>query len=100
MCVVNNGKIVSRGAPRDIKKDLIRRYIQVDAADREKLKKELTAKKLTFSKSAPYKITLGKQTAHQLIQSIKTPLTDIEVHTPTLEEAYLEIIGKQNGNGH
>ena len=98
VCVMNGGRIISQGTPYSIKKELIRRFIQVDAEDREALIKELDSKKLTFSKKPPFKIQLEKKTAHQLIQSIKTPLNEIDVHTPTLEEAYVEIIGKNNGN--
>jgi len=98
LCVVNHGKIVSQGAPRDIKKDLIERYIEIDAKDRSALKKELYTKKLLFTGEGPFKIRIEKQTVYELIQSIKTPLTDIDVHSPTLEEAYLEIIGKTNDN--
>ncbi len=33
---------------------------------------------------------------HQVLKSIDTNLNYIRVHTPTLEEAYLEIIGANN----
>jgi ABC-2 type transport system ATP-binding protein len=98
LCVVDEGKIVSQGTPQNIKNDLIERYILIDAKDREKLKKELDAKKISVGKEGPFKIKLENQTAYELIRSINTPLTDIDVHAPTLEEAYLEIINKTNGN--
>lgn len=96
LCVVDHGKIVSQGTPNNIKKELIERYIQIDAKDREKLRKELETKKIEFTKTAPYKIKLDNTSAYELIKSINTPLTDIDVHVPSLEEAYLEIINRSN----
>lgn len=96
LCVVDHGKIVSQGTPNDIKKELIERYIRIDAKDRVKLRKELEIKKIKFTKTAPYKIKLDNTSAYELIKSINTPLTDIDVHVPSLEEAYLEIINRSN----
>lgn len=92
ICVMNKGKIVSKGSPEEIKNSLIDAFITVDAKDRETLKKELEKRKLKISGGGPYKIDMGKKTAYEIITSISTPLTDIQVHTPTLEEAYVEII--------
>lgn len=100
LCVMSSGKIVSQGTPKEIKNELIEDFIRVDSkpADREKLQKELSKLKVRATKTAPFKVSLGKRSAHEIIKSIKTPLTDLEVHTPSLEEAYLEIIEKQNGH--
>ena len=92
ICVVNKGKIVSQGSPEEIKKNLIEAFITVDAKDREALKKELEKRKLKVSEKGPFKITMGRKTAHEILKMIDTPLTDVQVHTPTLEEAYVEII--------
>jgi ABC-2 type transport system ATP-binding protein len=107
VCVMGNGKIVSQGTPRDIKKDLIDEYLLVEADDVVELIKELDTKKLHFSEiskdatgSARIKVDLGKKTVQQVIQSIKTPLTELHVHSPTLEEAYLEIVAKSQEDQH
>ncbi len=92
ICVMNKGKIVSKGSPEEIKKSLIDAFITVDAKNRDILKEELEKSKLKISGKGPFKIDMGKKTAHEIITSIKTPLSDIQVHTPTLEEAYVEII--------
>lgn len=92
IAIVNKGKIVSKGTPSEIKKTLISAYLVVDAKDRSQLKKEFMDKKLKFNAKGPFKVALGSKTAHELIASITTPLTVLQVHTPTLEEAYLEII--------
>ncbi len=96
LCVMGNGKIVSQGTPRDIKKDLIDEYLLVSSEQTADLKDELKAKKVHYTVEAQggFKIDMGKQTAHEILKSIKTPLSNVHVHTPTLEEAYLEIISR------
>lgn len=100
VCVMGGGKIVSQGTPRDIKKDLIDEYLLVEAVDTPKLLKELKAKKIAYidlstKEVAQVRIDLGKRTAYEIIHSIATPLSDLQVHTPTLEEAYLEIVNQK-----
>lgn len=100
VCVMGGGKIVSQGTPRDIKKDLIDEYLLVEAADTQKLLKELKAKKISYvdvstKEVAQVRIDLVKRTAYEIIHAIQTPLIDLQVHTPTLEEAYLEIVNQK-----
>lgn len=96
LVVITNGTIESQGSPKDIKGDLVEDYMLVDVEkqQRQELEKELHKLKLSFTRKGPFKIQLNKRTAHEIIKSIKTPLKDIQIHTPTLEEAYLEIIEK------
>lgn len=92
VCIINKGKIVSIGTPTEIKKHLIEEYVLVDAHDRDELRKELKAKKLRFKEEEPFKVLLQNQTAQEVIQKIKTPLSVLKIHVPTLEEAYLELV--------
>lgn len=95
ICVVNKGKIVAMGTPAKIKSDLIQEFMLIDAKDHKKLVNELTQLKYQFEEGKPIKLFLNKVSAQTVIQSIKTPLSVLRVHTPTLEEAYLEIIAEQ-----
>lgn len=100
LCVMGIGSIITQGTPRQIKKDLIDEYILAQAENMDHLKSELKRKKISFTeintrRDGEYlKIDLGKKTAQKVIQSISSELTDLQVHTPTLEDAYLEIIEK------
>ena len=40
------------------------------------------------------RVLLNGHSPHQLLKAIDTPLSQISIHTPTLEDAYLEIIGR------
>ncbi|MFQ5452450.1 MAG: ABC transporter ATP-binding protein, partial [Candidatus Paceibacterota bacterium] len=100
ICVINHGNIVAHGSPSDIKRELVDEYILMDATQRDKLKTELKTKNIFFSGSGPYKIPLKKHTAQQIIKMINTKLTHLTIHTPTLEEAYLEIINTSNSENN
>lgn len=92
ICIINHGKIITEGTPAKIKSELVKEYILVDSKDRKKLVQELDKLKLDYEIGTPIKVMLGKKTAQQIIKSINTPLTTLEIHTPTLSDAYIEII--------
>lgn len=93
ICIINEGKIVSSGTPREIAGALIDEYLLIGASDQKTLGKELIGLGISFLDESPMRIPLGTgQSAHRILKSIKTPLTLIKIHTPSLEEAYLEIV--------
>lgn len=98
VAIINNGKIISMGTPNSIKKKIVEDYILVETKDSQKLKEELTRLHYTFESNGRFKILLNKQTVHEVISSIKTQLSSIKTHTPTIEEAYLEIINSDKKN--
>ena len=93
ICVINHGKIIALGTPDEIKEKLIEEYLLVDAADRTPLLKELDAKHIKHTIDQYIRIDLEGKTAQEIIKKIDTHLTHLEIHIPTLEDAYLEIIG-------
>ena len=95
VCIINNGKIVAEGTPSDIKQKLVQEYLVVDTKEYESLEKELKKNKLKYSKNGHIKIDLRGKNAQKVIQSIKTPLTYLDIHNPSLEDAYLEIVGEK-----
>ena len=96
ICVINNGKIVALGTPTKIKQELVREYIEVDSEkNRKKLEEELKRKRMKYEGTGPFTVQLNDKDVHKILKSIATPLDHIRVHTPTLEEAYLEIISEK-----
>lgn len=93
VCIIDNGTIVSQGTPADIKKKLVRDFLILDAENRRKLKEEIDGMHLPKSKGFPLKVYLHRKSAQEVIGNITTPLSVLKIHTPTLEDAYLEIIG-------
>ena len=92
ICIIDKGKIVSFGTPNDIKKDLVQEYVLVDADDRRRLREELARLELPIEGEGPFKIQLAGRGVHPVLKSIDTPLSVVRTHTPTLEDAYLEIV--------
>lgn len=96
VCIINKGRIVAFGAPTEIKAELVSEHVLIDADDRDRLRSELQARGLAFSETPLFKIGLDGGSAHQLLKAIDTPLSLVSVHQPTLEDAYLSIIGTRD----
>ncbi|MGE5041471.1 MAG: ABC transporter ATP-binding protein [Candidatus Levyibacteriota bacterium] len=98
VAIINNGKIITRGTPDEIKKRIVKDYLMVDSKNKEGLVEELKKHRYDFETNNQIKINLGKKSVQEVISSIKTPLSSVRTHTPTIEEAYLEIIGEDQKN--
>ncbi len=97
ICIIDDGKIINEGKPQDIKEKLIKKYIVLDATDRNALRIELESHKWKVEGSGPFKITINK-TGQEHIKKLNTTLTYLDIHNPTLEDAYVEIITKNNNH--
>lgn len=95
ICIINKGKVVSYGSPMDVKSDLIQEYLMLDANDRDALRRELQRLGVAFSETPAFKVSLDGKTAQSIIRAIETPLTLLQTHSPTMEDAYLEILGRE-----
>lgn len=98
LCIIDDGMIVARGTPADIKKTLIQNYLTIDSLDRGKLTTELKNHKYSYSGEGPFQVALGKHSVQEIINSIKTKLSLVDVHSPSLDEAYVEIIKQEHAN--
>ena len=92
ICIIDGGKVVSFGTPDDIKRDLVQEYVLIDADDRRRLRDEISRLELPVEGDGPFKILLDGRGVHPVLRSIDTPLSVVRTHTPTLEDAYLEIV--------
>jgi ABC-2 type transport system ATP-binding protein len=96
VCIINKGKIVSYGTPGHIKADLIQNYMVIDSDDRAQLRAELVGLGIAFAETPLFRIDLNGYNPQQIIKSIETPLTVLKTHMPTIEDAYLAIIGEHD----
>ena len=96
VCVINHGRIVSLNTPDEMKRNLLRQELIVDAADRDALKAELSALDLHYKANGQIVVPLRGRTAQELIAKIKTPLSILKIHDPSLEDAYVELLNKAN----
>ena len=96
VCIIHHGKIAACSPPDEIKKNLLQQKLILDADDRNALTAELSALGLPYTVnshiSVPY---IGA--AQAIIAELKTELTVLKIHEPTLEDAYVEFLKKTGG---
>jgi ABC-2 type transport system ATP-binding protein len=94
VCFIDGGRVVASGTPAELKAALVDEYIVLDAESRAALEAELTRMGLAHSGSGPFRVPLEARRTHEVLRAIQTPLTSIQTHAPTLEDAYLEIVDR------
>ena len=93
VCIINQGKIAACSPPNVIKENLLRQELIIDAADRTALFDELNELGLDFTVNGKIIVPFhGMESAHKIIAAIKTKLSVIKIHEPTLEDAYIEFL--------
>lgn len=94
VCIINHGKIQFLDTPQALKATLAgTKHIRLDSDDRARLVRELEEKRIRYAVDDVVKVPFGSSDeAHRMIKMIEHPLTLLEIHAPTLEEAYLEVI--------
>ncbi len=94
VCIVNHGKIALHATPNQMKQSLLDHYMLVDAPNHEQLQTELSERGIPFNINGKgFKIPYQDATPQALISRLKTPLCLLKVHEPSLEEAYVNLIG-------
>ena len=97
ICILDQGRVVKLGAPGRLKAELAREYLVLDAADRPALRRELERQGLAVHESGPFRVMLDGRAAQEVIRSLKSELTLLRTHAPSLEDAYLSIVGRAAG---
>ena len=92
VCIVNHGQIIFLGTPSEMKNRLLSKYLVLDAENRSMLHSQIANFKSETTVDGKIKIYFEEQTPQKILAQIKMPLTCMELHTPTLEEAYMDLI--------
>ncbi|MCB0217316.1 MAG: ABC transporter ATP-binding protein [Caldilineae bacterium] len=95
ICVIHRGRVVSLGSTDEVKADLVEDYVSIDAEDGAALAAELEGLGARFAPDPElggFRVAVKGAGIHPLLAAVRTPLTRVRTHTPTLEEAYLEIL--------
>jgi ABC-2 type transport system ATP-binding protein len=95
ICILNQGKVVANDTPAKVKASLIENHVLIDAVDRAALRAELQGRDIRFTETPQFKIDLNGVSIHQLLKTIDAPLTVVQIHTPTVEDAYLSILERE-----
>jgi len=97
--VINKGKILANGTPRELKQVLTKSYLKVTPEDKTTLINELHAKKIDHEVEGSRVVLPIKDSGEAvktLLRSIESKLTDIDIHSPTLNDAYIQLIAKED----
>lgn len=98
VCIINHGKIAMHATPQQIKQRLLDRYVLIDAEDHEGLKTELAHRGINFSANDTngrgLKIPYSGPTPQALIACLDTPLSQLKIYEPSLEEAYVHLLNE------
>jgi len=99
VCIVNHGKILFNGTPDEMKDQMMDKYIIVDAEDRTALKADLASFVTENTDDGGLRIRFTENTPQAILSNIKVPLTVMDLHIPSLEEAYVNLVsnGKDSG---
>ncbi len=96
ICVLSRGKVIALGTPAAVTAELLERYVVLGAADPVALRAELAAKGIAFADDAPgsrdVRVAADAGDVQRLIRAIDTPLTVVRTVLPTLEDAYLALV--------
>ena len=97
VCIINHGKIATCAPPTEIKKNLLQNKLILDANDRNTLTSELSALGIPFTVNGHIAVPYNGS-VQNIIAKLKTNLTVLKTHEPTLEDAYIEFLKKTGGN--
>ncbi|MEO8084545.1 MAG: ATP-binding cassette domain-containing protein [Ardenticatenales bacterium] len=96
ICVMSRGRIIALGTPADVTASLLDRYIVLGADDPAALRAELTTKGIVWTDDVPggpnVRVAAEAGDVQALIKAIDTPLTVVSTVLPTLEDAYLALV--------
>ncbi|MGI8608446.1 MAG: ATP-binding cassette domain-containing protein [Candidatus Dormibacteria bacterium] len=92
VCIVDNGRIVTMGAPEAVKNEFARGSLVLDADDRDALRTELQRLDVRFTEHGHFEVAVAGAGAQRMAREISVPLTRFETRIPTLEDAYLKLL--------
>ena len=95
LCILNHGRIVAMGSPGELRSRPAEEFLELNAADRARLRSELQRLQLDFDEGEAFTVKLNGRSAHDIVRSIQVPLTSLRTRQPSLEDAYLKILADE-----
>ncbi len=97
--VMAKGRLLTEGTPEELKVRIANRYLLLDADDRSRLERELEGLSVTAREDGLLEVAFDAPTPQEILARLTVPLRVLRVHTPTLEEAYIELVGPESTAG-
>ncbi len=92
ICIVNHGKMLFSGSPEVMRSLMAGKYLLLDAENRDSLRRELASFGPELIEDGRIKVRFNESTPQDILSRIKTPLSFMRLHEPTLEEAYIDLV--------
>ncbi|HVH63591.1 MAG TPA: ABC transporter ATP-binding protein [Candidatus Dormibacteraeota bacterium] len=92
ICILDHGRVVALGSPREVKAQLVHERLHLDATDRAALRRDLHKMNVDFKEDEHFVVQLDGHSAYEVVRGIDEPLTLLRTESPTLEDAYLRIL--------
>jgi len=99
IAIIDHGKIVASGAPRELKKHVGGDIIRMSSAQKQKLKRELEERYKKEIKEEDGTLQLevadGEKFLPRLFNELDTKIDSIELRKPTLDDVFLSLTGRK-----
>ncbi len=95
LLILNRGQIVTQGSPEQVKAQFGKETLEVDAADREALKRDLLYRNVPFDGDGPFLVHPDGRSVHEIVRAIDTPLTTLRTRHVRFEDVYLRILADE-----
>jgi ABC-2 type transport system ATP-binding protein len=98
VCIINHGRIGISCEPEEMKRNLLKQELILDAEDRARLVGELAGMRLAYrAENGHIVVPFQRVTAQEIIARLQTKLTVLQIHEPSLEDAYVDYLIKTGG---
>jgi len=93
--ILNYGQVVAQGTPSQIRAPRGGESLELDAADRVALRRELVRLDVPFDEDGRFHISLDGRSAYDLVRELETPLTVLRTGQASLDDVYLRILANE-----
>jgi ABC-2 type transport system ATP-binding protein len=93
--ILDHGQVVAQGSPGQVKAQLGRESLEIDAQDREALRRELIRLDLRFEEDGRFLVQLDGRSAYEVVRLLNAPLTTMRTRQASLEDVYLRILASE-----
>ena len=97
VCIINHGQIAISGSPQAMKDSLLKQELILDADNQGELIRELSEMGLFHRMDGHIMVPYQDRTAQEIISGLRTRLSVLQIHEPTLEDAYVNYLMKDGG---
>ncbi len=93
--ILNHGQVVAQGTPSQIRVQRGGESLELDAADRVALRRELVRLDVPFDEDGRFHVSLDGRSAYDLVRELETPLTVLRTGQASLDDVYLRILANE-----